>query len=798
MPSSINTNVAAYFAQANIAKAQESVATSVARLSSGNRIIKASDDVAGLSIGTSLRTQVTTLRQAFINTTQGNSLLQVADGALSQVLDILQRQKAIATNALSGTLSDTERSFLNQEFVQLRDEIDRLTSSTNFNGVTLLDGSVFGEKPIDTADTRGTQASASFSILTQQNSKKLVFNGVTFTGTAIVTSATQYLNGATITAELDNLAAALNASTDTRVALASYARVGNSLVITAKTGGILGQNYTFEAGAIGSDYGAANVAVTAGAAGTASRYNLQGGLNNGLGFGRTIASGVVGDNLALTQSQSKAQNTLNYSNSTIANFAAGKTVTFAGAAQTFTFTNAVAAVGDILIGTTVEETLDNAVAVLSNYKNLTTTNATNAFVFNQLDFTRIGKTIVIEKQDSGLGNLVTDANAAVTVVTNVANAFPTAAANFNNATFTGVTTTGVANSAFVGTISGFTGTYNGVSNRADFAITVGGIEYKSLSVNTAVTANTTVRFNSLTGGYFDVDFAANTGTTVTSQAGADTVAARLDAVFSGLTLYQRQNITSYSGAGDILTNNTISGSLTGTTLEIQLKDFTEVKIEDIKVSAPANGNTNGIIEFTVNGKTFRSDSTVTDRLGRLGVYKFVNVEDNNEFIRLNTGNNQTTFFRNSEEASSLENALKDALGFNEGGVTLKFQIGTDSADALEVSIGDASTESLYDGQSIDVLTQANAQIAGTVIDEAIKTLTSIRADVGALQSRFNYASANLQSSIQNQDSARGVLLDTDVATESTAYATYQVQLQAGISVLAQANLLQQNLLKLIG
>ena len=85
-----------------------------------------------------------------------------------------------------------------------------------------------------------------------------------------------------------------------------------------------------------------------------------------------------------------------------------------------------------------------------------------------------------------------------------------------------------------------------------------------------------------------------------------------------------------------------------------------------------------------------------------------------------------------------------------------------------------------------------------MIDAAIDAVTSVRADVGALQSRFDFAAANVESSIQNQDAARGVLLDTDVAAESTAYATSQVQLQAGIAVLAQANLLPQNLLKLIG
>lgn len=75
--SSINTNVAAYFAQKNIGMASDSASSSIARLSSGNKIVKASDDVAALATGTSLRTSVTTLKQALLNTSQGSSLLQI-------------------------------------------------------------------------------------------------------------------------------------------------------------------------------------------------------------------------------------------------------------------------------------------------------------------------------------------------------------------------------------------------------------------------------------------------------------------------------------------------------------------------------------------------------------------------------------------------------------------------------------------------------------------------------------------------------------------------------------------------
>lgn len=135
---SINTNVASRLAYQSIAFANREATQSVARLSSGARIASASEDIAGLAAGTSLQTQVTSLRAGLKNASQTSSLLQVADGALAEITAILQRQKSLATQAASGALADTERAFLDQEFQALTKEIDRLAKSTNFNGVTPL------------------------------------------------------------------------------------------------------------------------------------------------------------------------------------------------------------------------------------------------------------------------------------------------------------------------------------------------------------------------------------------------------------------------------------------------------------------------------------------------------------------------------------------------------------------------------------------------------------------------------------------------------------------------------------
>jgi flagellin len=140
MPITFNTNLSALGAQRNINISSNNAANALAKLSSGSRIPTAKDDAAGLAIGSKLKAEVAGLTQASNNTGQAISLLQIADGALSTTADILVRMKTLATQASSGQLADADRSLLNQEYVNLRTEIERIAQTSNFNGATLLNG----------------------------------------------------------------------------------------------------------------------------------------------------------------------------------------------------------------------------------------------------------------------------------------------------------------------------------------------------------------------------------------------------------------------------------------------------------------------------------------------------------------------------------------------------------------------------------------------------------------------------------------------------------------------------------
>ncbi|MFO1073147.1 MAG: flagellin [Geminicoccaceae bacterium] len=136
--SNASANTAIRYLKSNAAEAS----SSLAKLSSGSRIVKSSDDAASLAVGTKIKADVTALKMAQTNSSHAQSLLQVADGGMARIGDILQRMKALATQSQSGSVTDAERSFINQEFSELSTQIDKTASETRFNGQNLLDGTV--------------------------------------------------------------------------------------------------------------------------------------------------------------------------------------------------------------------------------------------------------------------------------------------------------------------------------------------------------------------------------------------------------------------------------------------------------------------------------------------------------------------------------------------------------------------------------------------------------------------------------------------------------------------------------
>lgn len=136
----INTNVASLAAQRSLGVNTRNTNDSLRKLSSGERITKAGDDAAGLAISENLKSQVRGVRQAGRNANDAVSMIQTAEGGLNEISNIVIRLRELAVQAASDTIGDTERKFTDLEFQQLKDEVDRISKSSEFNGIKLLDG----------------------------------------------------------------------------------------------------------------------------------------------------------------------------------------------------------------------------------------------------------------------------------------------------------------------------------------------------------------------------------------------------------------------------------------------------------------------------------------------------------------------------------------------------------------------------------------------------------------------------------------------------------------------------------
>lgn len=568
MANSIASNIPAYAAQANIAIASNKASSSISRLSSGNRIVHASDDVSGLAIGTALRTQVTALQTALSNASQGVSLLQVADGGIGQVVDILQRQKAIAQQSSSGQLTDANRALLDQEFQALTAQIDQIASSTNFNGVKLLSGGL------------GTSASL---------------------------------------ARTDALAAA-------------------AIVAAPSLGGGTPTASTTAIQAFDRDAGTSKATLTS--------------------AGGTTAGGLV--------------------------------------------------------------VTDGTGTTLANAQYLTV----DGSVYGQ----------------------------------------------FSDFQFSGITY-GV-NAAGTGTLT----------------VKLNGVEYSGNVVGGAF--NTTAILSHgdtyLKLGLGAVDFTNNSTTEWTR--------ANISDGFSTTVIARTNSVEGIDFTGTALDG--VIGAVTTGIADIRIATSGSIDISNFKYESNGGATDTNHLSVQVNGQTWNAvnvdDLVTAGDLVFTGPGEVGALRINMTGINVNITNIRTSL----TDRQNFINALN--TGFAKAGGGIDFSIGSTASDKIHVSLDSAKSASLFNGATLSVATQTAAQDASAALDTAITSATSIRAAVGAFQEQFNYASNSIQSAVENQDSARSLYLDTDVSTESTAYASAQVQMQAGITVLAQANLLQQNLLKLLG
>ncbi|MGY0197761.1 flagellin N-terminal helical domain-containing protein [Leptothrix sp. BB-4] len=199
MAQTINTNMASLNAQRNQSASQASLATSMQRLSSGLRVNSAKDDAAGLAIAERMNAQVKGMNVAIRNSNDGISMMQTTEGALGQLSTNMQRIRELAVQAANGTLSNADRTNLQQEADQLQNEIVRVVKDAKFNGVNLFDSTA--------ANSLSANATLSFQV-GADSGETIDIDGTKFD----MTTLKSYAAGATATKSVDISSSAAAAS----------------------------------------------------------------------------------------------------------------------------------------------------------------------------------------------------------------------------------------------------------------------------------------------------------------------------------------------------------------------------------------------------------------------------------------------------------------------------------------------------------------------------------------------------------------------------------------------------------
>ena len=227
MASTINTNVTSLIAQRNLSNSQNSLATTMARLSSGLRVNSAKDDAAGLAIAERMSSQVRGMNVAVRNANDGLSMAQTAEGALGKSSDILQRMRELAVQAANASNSDSDKISLDNEFEQLSLEVQRVYSSTTYNSRAILAADA-GEQIFQVG--ANTTADNQIMIETADMAAATEITAVTGSTTPAVARAVITGDAADILAVIDDIDAAINfVSSERSVLGAAQSRFENAI-----------------------------------------------------------------------------------------------------------------------------------------------------------------------------------------------------------------------------------------------------------------------------------------------------------------------------------------------------------------------------------------------------------------------------------------------------------------------------------------------------------------------------------------------------------------------------------------
>ena len=696
----VQHNMTAMNANRNLGVSNSNLAKSTEKLSSGYKINRAGDNAAGLAISEKMRGQIRGLDQASSNAEDGISMIQTAEGALTETHSILQRMRELSVQAASDTNTDDDRTQIQNEIDQLTQEVDRIATTTEFNTKKLLDGSRQGsvtEKAGKTSvDSTFANSNVSASITTDGSAK------AAFTDVIRVEITKDFTEGQSTKSS--------SKLSDSMIDKINSLVIGNAAVtldpVLQETTG---------------------VSITGGGATTNStEENIKAAIT---------ATKTQLNALEKTASTSSAAVS---SNEDTVDKMVDNIMKLAEASKSDT--------GETILKSGV--TKDDLKAAINKYVDA----------------------LVSDGVAAGAGSS-NDITAAKTELTNLFNSGTSAKAK-----------AGVAATELAPAYTTATGTAQAAANF------------------TAVTAN---------------DDLSDVVTDVTGK---------LDTYVKGIAGVK---ITDAVNKAKVEQVNDVLDTLTDTELTTAIVDYKKAVSDQTAGAAGATDERKAELQAKVDSTKATLDKLNTDKSVLSITDLFGNGEDPSSFKISDAvdKNNELTITMKNKEGEDTTITIKNADKLKAGDVitvtseemveskqaatgkeAFRLQVGANAGQEVALGINSMKAKDLnivqtkdgVEGKALDVTSQASASLAVNAYDMAIQKVSTERAKMGATQNRLEHTISNLDTSSENLQSAESSLRDTDMAEEMTKYSKNNILMQAGQSMLAQANQSNQGVLNLLG
>ena len=861
MPQVINTNFASLNAQRNLGHSQNKLQVSLQRLSSGLRINNAKDDAAGLAISDRFTTQIRGLGQASRNANDAISLAQTAEGALLETTNVLQRIRELAVQSANSTNVSSDRISLQSEINQLLSELDRISSTTSFNGLKLLDGSF---------------AAQTFQVGSESNQTiNLTVSGATADSLGInKISTSNSINGNDINGMANSTHSGFMLTAGNAFAGTAYANVqDNDNVQTPQT--ITATDYFGNTTTVGID-------ITHG-----STNNLINKLNTLTG----VTAVESKTNTAILDFSSTLVENNDEVSFTIRGFGI-HAVSFNRDTEKYTkLEDQVAAeINTLPDNSNIVAAVNNAGEVVLTREITSTSSAIGieSFIVNE------SASIQIDSFTEGTDNagtmqftmaaaastisFVIDDTDQVTTASNLLSALQ-ADANYGSSFEAKLNTSG--NAVIIHAIKGEVIDIsaitdgNGANSDEGFTIaaldagtTIGGAGAGAVTAASAAVTidgtdvDVTMIFEHLTltedandsaRKMNNVDVMLETGYSITSTVtGTGSI---LDnsapGIAAPITRYGNADIGDGNNVAEqtLTINGEVSASID--VLAQSSADIIAAQINSISsvtsVTATArttaiidNLSADGVVSFTMNELSVSANVEASDlsslvteinnQSGKSGVTAVLSRDGASINLEHSTGKDIS--IADFSSTSAVDGAggatvTMDLTGSAGGATTLQaggINAGTRHSSIVGGEIEFKSTagyfsvstdlteltNGLFSGESdqlqasenksvrsIDISTIEGATAAIDIADGALASVNSIRANLGAVQNRFESTISNLSKSVENLSAARSRIQDTDFAVETAILTRHQILQQAGVAMLAQANSLPQLVLSLL-